>query len=566
MTKDLSTRIAHTTQIIVASAACVADPSGVSAATMATTGALSLPEIFKRNTDANTALTKPIAKALKKSLNKPTFHMPANGKKLLPQMLDGARLTPDDLTGCALDPDLILGMLLDRHVDPEHRSGEMAEAFCNWLRPPLTGLLEDKGFIETLAPKIWATALGDLRHIRETTDEIAKQVKVTAQQLDHLAILPRDTLELLASRFEIQTPHRLSDAELQDMLSKKAEEYRNYRALIDGLDDRVAAIANLKGAAQDAAERLDFEAVEELLSRVDTVETEIAADTKQARAANALLRGKVQQAYDILTAAADSFASIDPLEPSRRRNTYGNMLYDYGLRFAGDALALAAQMFGKATDDVDPTVDAMLWADLQNNLGNALQNIGKRESGTARLEQAVEAYHNALQEWTQDKVPLEWAATQNNLGTALQTFGERESGTARLEQAVVAYHKALQEWTQDKVPLDWAMTQNNLGTALQTLGERESGTARLEQAVEAYHNALQERTQDKVPLQWATTQNNLGGVHLVYFDKTKDGTRLDKTEAHVQAALQVFEQAAPHYAGLAQGRLHQIAERREDAG
>jgi hypothetical protein len=33
-------------------------------------------------------------------------------------------------------------------------------------------------------------------------------------------------------------------------------------------------------------------------------------------------------------------------------------------------------------------------------------------------------------------VPLQWAATQNNLGLALQTLGQRERGTARLEEAV----------------------------------------------------------------------------------------------------------------------------------
>ena len=44
--------------------------------------------------------------------------------------------------------------------------------------------------------------------------------------------------------------------------------------------------------------------------------------------------------------------------------------------------------------------------------------------------------------------------------------GERESGTARLEEAVAAYRAALEERTRERVPLDWAMTQNNLGIAL----------------------------------------------------------------------------------------------------
>jgi tetratricopeptide (TPR) repeat protein len=87
-------------------------------------------------------------------------------------------------------------------------------------------------------------------------------------------------------------------------------------------------------------------------------------------------------------------------------------------------------------------------------------------------------------------VPLQWAATQNNLGNALMRLGERESGTARLEEAVAAYRAALEEWTSDRVPFDWAMAQNNLGIALRMLGERESGTARLEEAVAAWDNWL----------------------------------------------------------------------------
>ena len=37
-----------------------------------------------------------------------------------------------------------------------------------------------------------------------------------------------------------------------------------------------------------------------------------------------------------------------------------------------------------------------------------------------------------------------------------ETLGERESGTARLEEAVAAYRAALEEQTRERVPLDWA--------------------------------------------------------------------------------------------------------------
>ena len=101
------------------------------------------------------------------------------------------------------------------------------------------------------------------------------------------------------------------------------------------------------------------------------------------------------------------------------------------------------------------------------------------------------AYRAALLEWTRERVPLDWAMAQNNLGNALRALGERESGTARLDEAVAAYRAALLERTRERVPLYWATTQNNLGNALRVLGERESGTARLEEALQAIRGAWQ---------------------------------------------------------------------------
>ena len=94
------------------------------------------------------------------------------------------------------------------------------------------------------------------------------------------------------------------------------------------------------------------------------------------------------------------------------------------------------------------------------------ETLGERESGTARLEEAVAAYRAALEELTRERVPLDWATTQNNLGDALRTLGERESGTARLEEAVAAYRAALEEWTRERVPLAWAASLGNPRVAL----------------------------------------------------------------------------------------------------
>jgi hypothetical protein len=66
----------------------------------------------------------------------------------------------------------------------------------------------------------------------------------------------------------------------------------------------------------------------------------------------------------------------------------------------------------------------------------------------------VTAYRAALEERTRERVPLQWATTQNNLGTALSMLGERESGTARLEEAVAAFTACLTV-TESVWPPEW---------------------------------------------------------------------------------------------------------------
>jgi hypothetical protein len=84
----------------------------------------------------------------------------------------------------------------------------------------------------------------------------------------------------------------------------------------------------------------------------------------------------------------------------------------------------------------------------------------------------VAAFRAALERSNRDRVPLQWAMIQNNLGNAFQALGKREVGTARLEQAVMAYRAALEEWTRERVPRLWVGTQHNLDLTLRKLCER----------------------------------------------------------------------------------------------
>ncbi len=124
------------------------------------------------------------------------------------------------------------------------------------------------------------------------------------------------------------------------------------------------------------------------------------------------------------------------------------------------------------------------------NLGTALASLGERESGTARLEEAITAFREALRERTRERVPLQWASTQMNLGVVLKMLGARETGTARLEEAVAAFREALQERTREHVPLDWAICTGNQGVALMLLAERRSDPEMAKLAVQQIEAAF----------------------------------------------------------------------------
>ena len=84
----------------------------------------------------------------------------------------------------------------------------------------------------------------------------------------------------------------------------------------------------------------------------------------------------------------------------------------------------------------------------QNNLGNALQTLGKREGDTALLEQAVAAYRSVLEEYTRERMPLQWAKTQNNLGGTLVELGRKARARIRVDEGRSAIKSAWEMYQQ----------------------------------------------------------------------------------------------------------------------
>src|SRR5262249_45179418 len=85
---------------------------------------------------------------------------------------------------------------------------------------------------------------------------------------------------------------------------------------------------------------------------------------------------------------------------------------------------------------------------------------------------------------------LDWAGAQGGLGSVLLRLGARESGTAKLEEAVVTYGKALTEQTRERVPLAWAWSRGGQGVALMFLAERRTDAAMAETAISQINTAI----------------------------------------------------------------------------
>ena len=139
-------------------------------------------------------------------------------------------------------------------------------------------------------------------------------------------------------------------------------------------------------------------------------------------------------------------------------------------------------MYAEAAEIVAADTEAC-WR-YQERRASVLKDFGSEYGDNAALVEAIRLYREVV-------LPLapradradDWATTQNNLGNALQALGQRETGTERLEQAVAAYREALKEYTRDRVPYDWAYTQENLSILYRSIFRKTGDAAHLETAL-----------------------------------------------------------------------------------
>ena len=389
---------------------------------------------------------------------------------------------------------------------------------------------------------------------QEKVDELVREAKrsleeLTAQQRENIALL-KEKLDLnvgqVRAALAILGENNIAPERLAPKLVEIAESFKALRATASAQPGDSRQIIALNADAQRALNAGELAKADALLADVEAEQRRrpdqlsvSAADTFGKRGDIALTRLRYAEAAKHFANAAAVLPPSNVYEDQRIQylEKEARALSQQGDEFGdNEALRLVIERYKRLTELKPRERVPLQWAATQNHLGVALSRLAARERGTARLEEAIAVFRDALKERTRERLPLEWASVQMNLGNALGTLGARERGTAKLEEAVVAFREVLKEWTRERVPLQWALAQNNLSNALQTLGRRESGTARLEEAVAISRDALEEMNRERWPLDWARAQYNLGTA-LWRLGERESGT------ASLEEAVAVYGEA-----------------------
>ena len=167
----------------------------------------------------------------------------------------------------------------------------------------------------------------------------------------------------------------------------------------------------------------------------------------KAEAQTAIRSGEIQRAHDLLTRASEIETAALNTRAVRAAETHATLGQ---LELARLRYREAAKQFARAASRV-PSENEEKREYLRREAG-ALYQQGLEFGDNDAAQSAIERYRHIVAITQRERVPLEWAETQNDLGRALWTLGERESGTARLEEAVAAFRAGLEERTRERFP------------------------------------------------------------------------------------------------------------------
>lgn len=108
----------------------------------------------------------------------------------------------------------------------------------------------------------------------------------------------------------------------------------------------------------------------------------------------------------------------------------------------------AADAFTAATHIWTITEAPERWADIQNSLGGLLITMGRLTQQPPLFDKAVAVFTKIAQARSRAQAPAVWAATLANIGAALKEKGAAAKDVAYLQQALEAFDQAVQVFTE----------------------------------------------------------------------------------------------------------------------
>ncbi len=450
---------------------------------------------------------------------------------------------------------------------------------------------------------------GERRQLLLTIAATPIELRDTVQALAKKDDVPLDALFAMLKTLEVDT--KGDGAQLENQLRAGAAKLKTFmaeRSLLKSVDPEIMKYSKL---ADDALAEGAFKTatifhekakqrVASLEANVGQVETELKAKRLEFGAVYASSAETRELAFQHKEAASDwknAFVQVAKWDEElaytyKAREATALLLHgDY----KGDNLGLmrAIEVYREALTLVPFERFPDKWADMQNDLGNALSILGGREIGNARLLEALVEVEKTTKVWTRDKQPEKWAmaqhttgniylsigdrtsdvenyrnagnrflamlevqnideqpyawaATSHNLGVALELVGRRTGETETLELAIEIYKESLAIRTEANYPDEWAMTNAALANILQHVGSREEDSARLKESVDLYRNVLRVNTKERLPIEWARTMNGLGSsLQTLGVRSGDDAMVLQAIDAYRQSLLAGGRETVP---------------------
>lgn len=259
-------------------------------------------------------------------------------------------------------------------------------------------------------------------------------------------------------------------------------------------------------------------------------------------------------------ALAKAIAMLSPelakdATPDTRIAVADNFLYTRGNfeqhKFSSKILDAACEAVEKSLveaslTEADHDQAPLVWAEMQNILGNILAAKAQQLRDDELFEKAIQCFKLALTAFDQETSPLEWAATQNNLATALQALGRQLGNSKLLKESTDAYTRALLVWSRKETPEPWAAAMHQLGVTFHSYGKLLKGNRTFQKSVVSYKNAIAEFDADNNAFELAATHNNCGAVLHNLAESEQNADRLREAIRSYETALTVcLEQQLP---------------------